>query len=278
MIEQNDGKKLIGNALGFAFSSLFERGFSGFFRWFTVTIVVGAITVLLLFALVIINRFTGFAFFTTNFTQRPDGTWAPPSPYFILTFIWMYVMLIPSIHCVLLDYYDTNTLQLKSLLSFFSVRKLFSFFVISIIPALFVHKAVQVTTYISSPLETPTPLVDYGINIPLPPIIVIMIQILLSPLIRFIIGIILASRLMFAGYYIIDKNDGPLEALGASWNLTKGRVFKFLGLTITMTTIFVLFTSIQSSYATREICTLIGYFMIGLMTVYAYRQFEKKTF
>lgn len=45
-------------------------------------------------------------------------------------------------------------------------------------------------------------------------------------------GIILGLRLQFAPYYVVDQQCGPIEALGKSWNATRGSTWKLLGLAI----------------------------------------------
>lgn len=41
-------------------------------------------------------------------------------------------------------------------------------------------------------------------------------------------GIILAVKMQFSMYYIVDKTQGPLEAIKSSWNETKGAFWKLL--------------------------------------------------
>lgn len=43
-------------------------------------------------------------------------------------------------------------------------------------------------------------------------------------------GLILAVRLSLSTYYLIDKNLGPIEAMKASWNATRGNVWNLFGL------------------------------------------------
>jgi hypothetical protein len=45
-------------------------------------------------------------------------------------------------------------------------------------------------------------------------------------------GVILTLRLRFFPYYIIDKNNGAIESLKASWHATKGLEWEILGLII----------------------------------------------
>lgn len=52
-------------------------------------------------------------------------------------------------------------------------------------------------------------------------------------LILFVIpGIYVGIRLHFYKYFIVDKGMGPIEALQASWDLTKGEFLNLLGLVI----------------------------------------------
>ncbi len=50
-------------------------------------------------------------------------------------------------------------------------------------------------------------------------------------LVFFIIpGIYVACRLVFVAYLVLDEDMGPIEAIEASWRLTKGQVLKVIGL------------------------------------------------
>lgn len=299
----NNNKSLIGDALGFAYSSIFERGIMGFLQWVAVYLAILAITVSLWFSLGVFNRFTGLDLFSNSFIERADGTWAPPIPYFILTLIWLYVIIIPIIQCIVLNFYDTRTMRPTSLLSLFSTRKIFSFLIIALLPILFV----ETVRYQLNPSNLFTSHYQFNLN-----------QILLftfavksdttSLLIQIFtytalmtLGILLASRFIFAGYFIIDKNNGPLEALQASWNLTQGKTCKMFGLIFTMLVIFTLIkdeSSIShwiglvsaeffsnSAMLTSQILHalrlmtylfhLICWPLIGLMTAYTYRRLEK---
>lgn len=42
-------------------------------------------------------------------------------------------------------------------------------------------------------------------------------------------GVILATRLQLYIYYIIDKNQGPIESLKSSWNATRGHMLNLIG-------------------------------------------------
>jgi uncharacterized membrane protein len=42
-------------------------------------------------------------------------------------------------------------------------------------------------------------------------------------------GIILSARLQLYIYYIVDKNQGPIEALKSSWNATRGHTLNLIG-------------------------------------------------
>lgn len=56
------------------------------------------------------------------------------------------------------------------------------------------------------------------------------IIVLLGIILLIVPGIIFSMRLMFVGYFLIDKNLGPIEAIKASWNATRGNVWNLLGL------------------------------------------------
>lgn len=78
-------------------------------------------------------------------------------------------------------------------------------------------------------------------------------------LILFIIpGIVILLRSRFFGFLIVDKNMGPIEAIQASWAMTKGKMNIMLGLLIMVIIFFTLMP-------------IIGIFLVGLMAVYVYR-------
>lgn len=292
----NSEKPLIGDALGFAFSSIFERGILGFLKLIAIAIAMIAVPVALWFCLGMINQLTGFDFFSTSFTERADGTWAPPIPYFILSTVWIYVIAIPSFQCMLLSFYDNNALQ-RSLLSLFAPRKTLSFLMISLPLILFI----EITRYLFYPAEFLTshynacttllnPIYFFTFSLNPDPVTLIIQFILYFSFITSSISAV--SRFMFAGYYIIDKNNGPLEALRASWNLTRGKASTVFGLAITMIAIFTLSTPgsifgllnnpnpiytilVITIFALATIIGLLRWLMIGLMSTYAYRRLEK---
>jgi uncharacterized membrane protein len=47
-------------------------------------------------------------------------------------------------------------------------------------------------------------------------------------------GLILGLRLQFAPFFVVDQQCGPIEALGKSWNATRGSTWKLLGLGIVL--------------------------------------------
>jgi len=86
---------------------------------------------------------------------------------------------------------------------------------------------------------------------------------LLSPLIigGFILllvpGIMVILRSFFTQYFIVDKNMGPIEAIQASWALTKGKYDQMIG--------FVLVSTLCA------LIPIIGVYVVALIAVYAYR-------
>jgi uncharacterized membrane protein len=79
-------------------------------------------------------------------------------------------------------------------------------------------------------------------------------------------GIFFALRLQYANYLIIDKNLGPIEAIKASWKMTKGNVWNlfFLGILLDLINILGL------------ICLIVGLFITVplsmLATAFVYRK------
>jgi uncharacterized membrane protein len=74
-------------------------------------------------------------------------------------------------------------------------------------------------------------------------------------------GIIVILRSFFTQYFIVDKNMGPIEAIKASWTLTKGKYNQMIGLLL----IIILCGLIP----------IIGVYVVSLITVYAYRNIGK---
>jgi hypothetical protein len=86
-----------------------------------------------------------------------------------------------------------------------------------------------------------------------------LLFLIIGGLILFIIpGIIVILRSLFVGLIIVDKNVGPIEAIKASWALTKGKSNITLGLLIMM-------------IAVSTLIPIAGMFMAGLMMIYVYR-------
>lgn len=74
-------------------------------------------------------------------------------------------------------------------------------------------------------------------------------------------GIIVILRSFFTQYFIVDKNMGPIEAIKASWALTKGSYNQMIGLLlIGMLCGFI---------------PIIGVYVVSLIAVYAYRNIGK---
>lgn len=74
-------------------------------------------------------------------------------------------------------------------------------------------------------------------------------------------GIMIFLRSLFMPYFIVDKNMGPIEAIKASWALTKGKYGQLFGL-----------------FAILFVCGLIpviGVYAAGLINVYAYRNISQ---
>jgi uncharacterized membrane protein len=79
-------------------------------------------------------------------------------------------------------------------------------------------------------------------------------------------GIYLGLRLKFAAYLVIDKNLGPVDALKASWQMTKGNVWNLFFFGILLFLINVL----------GFVCLIVGLFItvpLGMLaTAFVYRK------
>lgn len=60
--------------------------------------------------------------------------------------------------------------------------------------------------------------------------ILVTIILILGFILLLIPGIYLSIRLFFVSLFIVDKKMGPIEAIGSSWEMSKGKFFKILGL------------------------------------------------
>jgi uncharacterized membrane protein len=105
------------------------------------------------------------------------------------------------------------------------------------------------------------PIVNYAIASILNGLIVVGGLILLV-----IPGIFFAIRLQYTSYLIVDKNLGPIEAIKASWNITRGNVWNLFFFGILICLINVL----------GVLCLLIGLFItvpLGMLaTAFVYRK------
>jgi hypothetical protein len=70
----NSEKTLIGDALGFAYSSIFEHGFMGLLDWISLYFTIFAIAILFSFGERQISYLIGTDFFSNNFNQLAEGT------------------------------------------------------------------------------------------------------------------------------------------------------------------------------------------------------------
>ncbi len=70
--------------------------------------------------------------------------------------------------------------------------------------------------------------------------------IFVSSLFLLIPGIFLGCRLMFIPFLVVDKKSGPVEAIGQSWEMTRGHFWKIfaLGLTILIAEIVLYFIAV----------------------------------
>ncbi len=79
-------------------------------------------------------------------------------------------------------------------------------------------------------------------------------------------GIFFAIRLQFASYLIVDKNIGPVQAIKASWHMTRGNAWNLFFFTILLCLINVL----------GALCLLVGLFvtvpLTMLATTFVYRK------
>lgn len=75
-------------------------------------------------------------------------------------------------------------------------------------------------------------------------------------------GIIVYLRTMFTTYFILDNHLGPIAAIQASWELTRGRYNLILGLALICALI--------------NIIPFVGWLMSSLMQVYVYEELRKE--
>lgn len=71
-------------------------------------------------------------------------------------------------------------------------------------------------------------------------------------------GLIVMIRTMFTTFFIVDKHLGPIAAIQASWDLTRGQYNTTIGLTL----ICLLMNMVP----------FVGWLMTGLMIMYVYRE------
>jgi uncharacterized membrane protein len=70
-------------------------------------------------------------------------------------------------------------------------------------------------------------------------------------------GIIVVVRSFFTQYFIVDKNMGPVEAIKASWALTKDNYNQMIGLLLII--------------IVCGLIPIVGVYVVSLITVYVYR-------
>jgi uncharacterized membrane protein len=92
--------------------------------------------------------------------------------------------------------------------------------------------------------------------------VVMILPLIVGGLILFIIpGFIVMMRSFFISYFIVDKNLGPVEAIKASWAMTKDRSSTILALLLMS--------------AVMNCVPIVGWLMSGLMIVYVYKTLIK---
>lgn len=91
----------------------------------------------------------------------------------------------------------------------------------------------------------------------------LVIPIIIGFILFFIPGFILVIRTWFTTYLIVDKNMGPIEAIRASWDMTRDQWGPTLGLIVIG--------------IVMNIVPIIGWLMTSLMTVYVYKELDKSS-
>jgi hypothetical protein len=274
-MNHNDERSLTGNALVYAFDHLFARKTKSL-QLFLLALAAAAINQLVkgIVTLSMIARYghsgDTITFFPpaiqSQYLMRNDA-YVEMEPaflwfFYVIAFTWLCLILIPALHKLILNYYDTGSLWVNP---FVTLRQMFAFGVIFAI-AIAVKQAIQ---YIPG---------NYLESIPF--------------YILLLAGLLLTERLMFVGYYIIDQNKGPFAAIQASCTLTKWfdasqvmyrlavTMFIILNLQVVLVPFFTSEPLISEGFWNYHFviaCVLfntwVHWLAIGLMSSYAYRQF-----
>lgn len=278
---RNKEKGLTAGALSFALDSLFTCGVQSL-QLFGLAFIATALGMLLkyIFVLLMMARY-GQSFdminlFSPLMTHQyfmKNGAYVEIEPALLALFhaslfIWLCV-LIGAAHKLLLSYYDTRSISFSP---FISIRQLLYIALLLAIP--FALHVPEIYTSLPSSLKTIYSYIDSG-----------MFFILLIP----------GSRLMLTGYFILDKDKNPIQAMQASWTATAWRkewIYDYSSsLMVNMLIILnlALVTSPFDTYAPGPIKrsldlttnfapmfnTWLHCLMIGLMTAYTYRRLEK---
>lgn len=281
----NKEKGLTAGALSFAFDSLFTCGLTSLALFIFALSVTGLnFLVKHIFTLLMIARYghsgDSISLFPPMMAYQylmRNGAYVDMEPAFLAlfyfsVFAWL-CLLIAGAHRVFLNYYDTGSIAFRP---FISIRQLLYVAMLLAIP--FALLVPEIYNLLPSFCKTIYSYVDSIVG-------------------SFFLTLILGSRFMLTGYFIVDKDKNPIQAMQASWTTMASvpregwRDDRSWRLVTTMFIILNLVLIIDpfKSYtpSTIETLNLIMRFtpmfntwlhclMIGLMSVYAYRRFEKE--
>lgn len=84
-------------------------------------------------------------------------------------------------------------------------------------------------------------------------------------------GFYFLYRTMFYSYFLVDKKMGPIEAIKASWNATKGNVWNIIGFQ------FLTFGVVILGFLALIVGLLVAIPVVSVATVYVYRKLAQSS-